>query len=158
MGRATWSMAVLGGLVLAGCASELAVSSSVPSSSATAARANEPTSSPDSDVDEHTPWARGSPVVPWGGPHRIGPSEASASSIAAGRGRRIDLDVRDADLKDVCRLLADVGRVSIVVADEGSERVTVKMKGVPWDQALDLIVRTKGLRMEREGSVVIVSK
>ncbi len=66
--------------------------------------------------------------------------------------------MRDADLKDVCRLLADVGRVSIVVADEGSERVTVKMKGVPWDQALDLIVRTKGLRMEREGSVVIVSK
>jgi hypothetical protein len=73
------------------------------------------------------------------------------------RGRRIDLDVKGADIHDVLRLLADVGRVNIVVADDVQGSLTLRMRQVPWDQALDVIVRVRGLFAERDGNVIIVS-
>lgn len=80
-----------------------------------------------------------------------------------GRGRRyggkpIDLDVKGADLHDVFRLIADVGRVNIVVAGEVTGTITLKLSRVPWDQALDVVARAKGLAVEREGNVIVVSK
>jgi hypothetical protein len=87
-------------------------------------------------------------LAPW----RLGGSP----SVPAGHGRLIDLDVRDADIEDVCRLLADVGRVNIVVADDVHGKVTVVMKRVPWDQALEVIAQAKGLRAVREGDIILV--
>ncbi len=72
-------------------------------------------------------------------------------------GRRIDLDVKGADIHDVLRLLADVGRVNIVVADDVQGSVTVRMRQVPWDQALDVILLAKGFFSEREGDVILVT-
>jgi len=72
-------------------------------------------------------------------------------------GRPLDLDVKDADIHNVLRLIADVGRVNIVVTDDVQGSVTVRMRGVPWDQALDVICRSKGLFVERDGNVIIVS-
>jgi hypothetical protein len=71
-------------------------------------------------------------------------------------GRRIDLDVKGADVHEVCRLLAEVGKINIVVADDVKGSVTIKMKNVPWDQALDAILRAKGFASERDGNVVTV--
>jgi type IV pilus assembly protein PilQ len=71
-------------------------------------------------------------------------------------GARIDLDVKGADLHDVFRLIADVGKVNIVVAGDVSGTVTVKLKSVPWDQALDVVAKAKGLSLEREGNVIVV--
>jgi type II secretory pathway component HofQ len=81
----------------------------------------------------------------------------SPAPAPAHHGRRIDLDVKGADIHDVLRLLADVGRVSIVVADDVQGSVTVRMRQVPWDQALDVILRTKGFSSEREGDVILVT-
>ncbi len=72
------------------------------------------------------------------------------------RGARIDLDVKGADLHDVFRLIADVAKVNIVVAGDVSGTVTVKLKDVPWDQALDVIARAKGLGVERDGNVISI--
>lgn len=72
-------------------------------------------------------------------------------------GAPVDLDVKDADIHDVIRLLADVGHANIVVADDVSGKVTVKLKRVPWDQALDVVTRAKGLAIERDGAVFLVS-
>jgi hypothetical protein len=72
------------------------------------------------------------------------------------RGRAIDLDVKNADIHEVCRLLADVGKVNIVVSDGVRGTVTVRMKHVPWDQALDVILRAKGFHAERDGAVLLV--
>jgi hypothetical protein len=74
------------------------------------------------------------------------------------RGRPIDLDVHDADIREVCRLLADVGRVNLVVAEGVTGTVTVQLRHVPWDEALDALLAAKGLIMRRQGTVVIVSK
>jgi hypothetical protein len=75
---------------------------------------------------------------------------------ARGRARRLDLDVKDADLHDVCALIADVARVNIVVAVEAHPRVTVKMRAVPWDVALDTIVRSKGLVADWDDATIVV--
>lgn len=73
-------------------------------------------------------------------------------------GRRIDMDFKDADIHNILRLLADVGKVNIVAADDVGGTVTIKMKNVPWDQALDVILQAKGLGLVRSGNMVRVAK
>ena len=71
-------------------------------------------------------------------------------------GSRIFLDVQDADIKAVFRLLAEQGKVSIVSGDDVKGTVTLHMKDVPWDQALDTILDLKGLDKKREGNIITV--
>jgi type IV pilus assembly protein PilQ len=91
---------------------------------------------------------------------RIGMSDRDADGeTAASRafhGAPVDLDLKSADLANVFRLLADVGRVNIVVGGEITGTVTLRLKHVPWDQALDLVARTHGLELRREGTVILV--
>lgn len=72
-------------------------------------------------------------------------------------GRRIDLDLKDADIHNILRLLADVGRVNIVTADDVSGQITIRMRNVPWDQALDVVLQAKGLGMVRQGNLIRVA-
>jgi type IV pilus assembly protein PilQ len=72
-------------------------------------------------------------------------------------GRRIDLDLKDADIHNVLRLLADVGQVNVVTADNVSGTVTIRMRNVPWDQALDVVLQSKGLGMIRSGNMIRVA-
>lgn len=72
-------------------------------------------------------------------------------------GRRIDLDLKDADIHNVLRLLADVGQVNIVTADNVTGTVTIRMRNVPWDRALDTVLQAKSLGMVRTGNVVRVA-
>ena len=72
-------------------------------------------------------------------------------------GRRIDLDLKDADVHNVLRLLADVGQVNIVTADNVSGSVTIRMRNVPWDQALDIVLQSKNLGMVRQANMIRVA-
>ena len=72
-------------------------------------------------------------------------------------GRRIDLDLKDADVHNVLRLLADVGQVNVVTADNVTGTVTIRMRNVPWDQALDIVLQSKGLGMVRTGNMIRVA-
>ncbi len=78
-------------------------------------------------------------------------------NTATYRGRRIDLDLKDADIHNVLRLLADVGHVNIITADNVSGQVTIRMRNVPWDRALDVVLQAKSLGMERDGNVLRVA-
>jgi len=73
------------------------------------------------------------------------------------RARRIDLELQDADIHDVLDLFAEIGRVSIVT-ERGipSKKVTARLVGVPWDEALAGILRSVGLGMMRDGTVIYV--
>lgn len=73
------------------------------------------------------------------------------------KGRRISLDLKDADIQNVLRLLADVSKLNIVAADDVKGRVTIKLRNVPWDQALDIILRAKGLDKTRNGNIIRVA-
>ncbi len=72
-------------------------------------------------------------------------------------GRRIDLDLKDADIHNVLRLLADVGHVNIVTADNVTGTVTIRMRNVPWDQALDVILQAKNLGVVRQANMLRVA-
>jgi type IV pilus assembly protein PilQ len=72
-------------------------------------------------------------------------------------GRRIDLDLKDADVHNVLRLISDVGRVNIVTADNVQGTVTIRMRNVPWDQALETVLQAKGLGMVRQGNMIRVA-
>lgn len=72
-------------------------------------------------------------------------------------GRRIDLDFKDADIHNILRLLSEVGNVNVVTADDVGGSITIKMRGVPWDQALDVILTAKGLGMVRRGNLIRVA-
>lgn len=85
------------------------------------------------------------------------PAIAGQERRRAFRGRRIDLDLKDADVHDALRLLADVGRVNIVVADNVSGTVTIRMRNVPWDQALSVVLQSKTLGMVRQGNMIRVA-
>lgn len=72
-------------------------------------------------------------------------------------GRRIDLDLKDADVHNVLRLLADVGQVNIVTADNVSGTITIRMRNVPWDQALDVVLQSKGLGVVQRANMLRVA-
>lgn len=86
-------------------------------------------------------------------------SAMQAKSAAATKftGRRIDLDFKDADIHNILRLLAEVGNVNVVTSDDVSGTVTIRMRDVPWDQALDVILQAKGLGAERKGNLLRVA-
>ena len=73
-------------------------------------------------------------------------------------GRRITLDFHDIDIRNLLRLIADVSKKNIVVADDVTGKVTVSLRNVPWDQALDLVLRSKGLDKEEMGNVIRIAK
>ena len=94
---------------------------------------------------------------------RSAPDEAGAfaptmtAQVGRYTGRRIDLDLKDADIHNVLRLLADVGRVNVVTSDNVAGSVTIRMRNVPWDQALDVVLQSKNLGMVRQGNLLRVA-
>ncbi len=72
-------------------------------------------------------------------------------------GQRLDLDLQDIDLDNVFRLLAEVSNLNIIVSEKVKGKVTMRLKNVPWDQALDLILSTQKLGMVRQGNVLRVA-
>jgi len=71
-------------------------------------------------------------------------------------GQTISLDFQDANIKTVLRLLSEVGGVTIVSGDDVKGNVTVYMKKVPWNQALDTILDVQGLAKKQMGDVISV--
>ncbi|MBN2803496.1 MAG: type IV pilus secretin PilQ [Deltaproteobacteria bacterium] len=72
-------------------------------------------------------------------------------------GRHIDLDFKNADIHNILRLLSDVGHVNIVTSNNVSGTVTIRMRDVPWDQALDVILQAKQLGQERTGNLIRIA-
>jgi len=71
-------------------------------------------------------------------------------------GRIISLDFQEADIKSVLRLMSEYGNVSIISGDDVRGNVTLTMKNVPWDQALDSILDIHGLAKKQMGDVISV--
>jgi len=69
-------------------------------------------------------------------------------------GKRVSLDFQDADIVNVLRLLAEVSKLNIVIGDNVKGKITIKMLDVPWDQALDVILKMKGLGKVYEDNVL----
>ena len=69
-------------------------------------------------------------------------------------GRRISLDFQQADISNVLRLIAEVSGFNIVIGENVKSKVTMKLVSVPWDQALDMILKMNGLGKIRQGNIL----
>jgi type IV pilus assembly protein PilQ len=70
---------------------------------------------------------------------------------------RISIDFKDADILDVIRLMSEVGSFQVVVDPGVSCKLTLKLKEVPWDAALDVILRSCGLGQDTDNGIVRVA-
>ena len=72
-------------------------------------------------------------------------------------GQRLTLNFQDIETRAVLQLLAETAGRNIVVSDTVQGNVTLRLRNVPWDQALDIVMTTKGLDMRENGNVIIVA-
>jgi type IV pilus assembly protein PilQ len=102
------------------------------------------------------------PAVP-APPVPAGPPPATPAPVASGgktlgaegyTGQKISLDFQDAEVSNILRLIADVSGLNMVVGEEVKGKVTLKLFNVPWDQALDIVLKSKGLGQMREGNII----
>jgi type IV pilus assembly protein PilQ len=73
------------------------------------------------------------------------------------RGEKLTLNFQNIKVRAVLQLLADFTKKNIVVSDSVKGSLTLRLKNVPWDQALDIILKSKGLAMRSEGNVIRVA-
>lgn len=72
-------------------------------------------------------------------------------------GERISLNFQDIEVRAVLQLIADFTELNLVASDTVSGQITLRLKNVPWDQALELVLKTKGLDKRQIGNVLMVA-
>ncbi|BCO32538.1 fimbrial assembly protein PilQ [Thiohalobacter sp. COW1] len=72
-------------------------------------------------------------------------------------GQRLSLNFQDIEVRSVLQLIADFTNTNIVVSDTVSGNITLRLQNVPWDQALDIVLKTKGLAMRKNDDVILVA-
>jgi type IV pilus assembly protein PilQ len=98
---------------------------------------------------------KGSAALPVGGTSGL---PAASGGRPAYTGELISLDLKDVDLKDFLRLIHELSGLNIVVDPNVSGSVTLVLDSVPWDQALDIVLRNSGLSKVLEGNVLRIAK
>ncbi|HDS1789166.1 secretin and TonB N-terminal domain-containing protein [Pseudomonas putida] len=73
------------------------------------------------------------------------------------QGEPLSLNFQDVEVRAVLQVLADYAGVNLVASDAVQGSVTLRLQDVPWDQALDLVLRSKGLSRRQEGNVLLVA-
>jgi type IV pilus assembly protein PilQ len=90
----------------------------------------------------------------------VQPARKAAQKVEDKRvytGERLTLNFQDIETRAVLQLLADASGQNIVVSDSVQGSVTLRLQNVPWDQALDIVLRTKGLDKRKNDNVIIVA-
>ena len=72
-------------------------------------------------------------------------------------GERLSLNFQNIEVRSVLQLIADFTGLNLVVSDSVGGSLTLRLKNVPWDQALDIILKTKGLGMRENGNVIFIA-
>lgn len=77
--------------------------------------------------------------------------------VPAYTGRLISLDLQDTDIDNALRIIAEVSNLNIIASDDVTGKVTLRLIDVPWDQALDVILKTNALDKVQEGNVIRIA-
>src|SRR5690606_22171509 len=72
-------------------------------------------------------------------------------------GEKLSLNCQDIEVRSVLQLIADFTGLNLVASDTVGGSITLRLQSVPWDQALDLILKTKGLDKRKVGNVLLVA-
>jgi len=102
---------------------------------------------------------KAAPVAVGGGSSKMVSAIAQAAATAprAFSGRPVTFNFQDVPVRTVLQLIAEESNLNIVASDTVQGNVTLRLVNVPWDQALDIVLRAKGLDQRREGGVVWVA-
>jgi type IV pilus assembly protein PilQ len=73
------------------------------------------------------------------------------------QGERLSLNFQNVDVRSLLQVIADFTNLNIITSDSVQGSITLRLKDVPWDQALDIILQSKGLDMRKNGNVIIVA-
>src|SRR5262245_61236397 len=82
---------------------------------------------------------------------------SGATATPATSPKTVSLDVQSADVRDVLRLLAETGSINILASGEVQGTITVRLVDVPWEQALEAVLKLTGLAQERQGNIILVA-
>ncbi len=85
------------------------------------------------------------------------PASASSQPQLPYSGQKISLHFKDADIRDILRILADVSGLNIIATDDVTGRVTLRLVNIPWNQALAVVLHANGLERVQSGNVVTIS-
>lgn len=73
------------------------------------------------------------------------------------KGEKLNLNFQDIEVRAVLQIIADFTGLNIVVSDTVTGNVTLRLKNVPWDEAMDIILKSKGLAQRRSGNILMVA-
>ncbi len=83
--------------------------------------------------------------------------DADRPSAGSYRGERLSLNFQNVEVRALLQVIADFTNLNIVTSDSVTGSLTLRLKEVPWDQALDIVLQSKGLDMRRKGNVILIA-
>jgi type IV pilus assembly protein PilQ len=90
-------------------------------------------------------------------PVKEDPSRLFQGTRQGYQGERLSLNFQNVDVRSLLQVIADFTNLNIITSDSVQGSITLRLKDVPWDQALDIILQSKGLDMRKNGNVIIVA-
>jgi type IV pilus assembly protein PilQ len=90
----------------------------------------------------------------------VRPTRADPNKLVAGpgyTGQRLSLNFQSIEIRSLLQIIADFSDFNVVTSDSVTGTVTLRLKDVPWDQALDIILQSKGLDKRRSGNVLLIA-
>ena len=90
-------------------------------------------------------------------PVKEDPNKLNPGGRAGYRGEKLDLNFQNVDVRVLLQVIADFTKLNIVVRDSVAGSLTLRLKDVPWDQALDIVLQSKNLDMRKNGNVILVA-
>jgi type IV pilus assembly protein PilQ len=90
-------------------------------------------------------------------PVKEDPTRLFQGSRQGYQGERLSLNFQNVDVRSLLQVIADFTNLNIITSDSVGGSITLRLKDVPWDQALDIILQSKGLDMRKNGNVLIVA-
>ena len=85
------------------------------------------------------------------------PNKLTQGTRGGYKGEKLSLNFQNIDVRAVLQVIADFTGLNIITSDTVSGSLTLRLKDVPWDQALDIILQTKGLDMRKNGNIVLIA-
>ena len=90
-------------------------------------------------------------------PLKEDPNKLFQSSRPGYKGERLSLNFQNVEVRSLLQVIADFTNLNIITSDSVNGNLTLRLKDVPWDQALDIVLQAKGLDMRKSGNVILVA-
>jgi type IV pilus assembly protein PilQ len=85
------------------------------------------------------------------------PNKLTQGTKGGYKGEKLSLNFQNVEVRAVLQVIADFTGLNIITSDTVAGNLTLRLKDIPWDQALDIILQTKGLDMRKNGNVVLIA-